>query len=315
MLPQRQATAFPCWSSFNHVEIWCPSLDDGYLFCVPDSDTKPFAVESAVYHFPFGAGTPGRVWINQIPEYIENIADVSDSYYLRRENASRAGFRSLLAVPVRSPEACSGFPSCVVVGYTYNGRPMPNLRQATREAQSTFRNHPFVRRHTTTVMLNYQSQLLNTAIRMMHGMNSYAQNTKHQQIRRERTGGQLPCGNIRIMGPQEMLHFQRMNGLQCEGEGTILCRVCALSRFREDSFFGHVCEVCISYACVDCLVSTVSCACPRNHVCAKCVETCQNCHEVCCSECVQCLENGIFMCSDCLSLTHEMTAGESSREE
>ena len=114
-------------SYFDHFELWCPSLENGHLFSLPpmiNADSS-FATESHAYRFPFGCGTPGRVWTMHCAESINDIASIERSVYYRRDKARVAGFSALVGVPVYVDNMPGGFPACVFIGYTKFERPLP----------------------------------------------------------------------------------------------------------------------------------------------------------------------------------------------
>ena len=142
-------------SHFDHAEIWCPSLENGHLFCLPPlcNSESEFVVMSAAFRFPFGRGTPGRVWKEQRAESIQDIAEVDESFYLRRATACRAGYRKLVGVPVHSPDLPGGFPACVFVGYAKKPRVLPAVKDVQRCAQEIFAELPRVK-HNISVALH-----------------------------------------------------------------------------------------------------------------------------------------------------------------
>ncbi|HAZ48511.1 MAG TPA: hypothetical protein DDW76_08665 [Cyanobacteria bacterium UBA11369] len=102
-------------ASWKYGEIWVPKND--LLQCHPafymaDDKYAEFRQESETFTFGVGAGLPGRVWLTQQSEWIEN-ASLEPSIYYRSHLAKKAGLKAALGVPIIE----SGSVVAVVVFY------------------------------------------------------------------------------------------------------------------------------------------------------------------------------------------------------
>jgi len=86
-------------------EAWIPSSDGRVLeYCLAwywkyESLTE-FSSYSETITFSQGLGLPGAVWKSQEAQWLEDISQVSQTKFLRREIALRVGLKSCFAVPI-----------------------------------------------------------------------------------------------------------------------------------------------------------------------------------------------------------------------
>ena len=294
-------------NDFDHVELWCPSLENGHLFSLPPliNADSTFVAESQTYRFPFGCGTPGRVWESQCAEAIEDIASVDERFYLRRSRACRAGYRALVSVPVHAAEMPGGFPACVFVGYTKRGRSLPGVVGLQYKVQKIFSHHPYVQQNMweTTCWLRQQHDSVS--------LRALSLTARSRQIGAARARGARRTGEGAASNPDPrqirrmLLELKRSSGLNATGYKAVTCGTCRRASFREGSSYGDRCEVCISATCVNCTVVCTGCTCPRQYVCGRCVVICEGCQSVCCMEC----SFDGSKCHRCHAASHE-TSGE-----
>ncbi len=84
-------------------EAWIPQ--GGLLECSPawyrnTQNIDKFRLESENITFLSGVGLPGRVWSSKQPEWMQNVANASDSAFLRKPCALEVGFKSALGIPI-----------------------------------------------------------------------------------------------------------------------------------------------------------------------------------------------------------------------
>ncbi len=89
-------------ADWQYGEVWFP--DGDLLRCHPahylaSEQLAEFRKASVDYMFAPGAGLPGRVWILQEPEWIENVS-LEPAIYYRSHLAKRVGLKAALGVPV-----------------------------------------------------------------------------------------------------------------------------------------------------------------------------------------------------------------------
>jgi signal transduction protein with GAF and PtsI domain len=102
-------------AGWKYGEMWVPKND--LLQCHPayymaDEKYAEFRQESETFTFGLGAGLPGRVWLTQQKEWIEN-ASLEPSIYYRSHLAKKVGLKAALGVPIIE----SGSVLAVVVFY------------------------------------------------------------------------------------------------------------------------------------------------------------------------------------------------------
>jgi len=88
------------------AEAWIPNTQRTFLECSPAwsaSDLpafKQFRQDSQKLQFAPGVGLPGRVWLSQQPEWIQNLALEPESVFARSQMVLDTGLSSCLAVPL-----------------------------------------------------------------------------------------------------------------------------------------------------------------------------------------------------------------------
>ncbi len=102
-------------AGWKYGEIWVPKND--LLQChrayyIADEKYAEFRKESESFTFGLGAGLPGRVWLTQQSESIENVS-LEPSIYYRSHLAKKFGLKAALGVPILE----SGVVVAVVVFY------------------------------------------------------------------------------------------------------------------------------------------------------------------------------------------------------
>ena len=102
-------------AGWKYSEIWVPKND--LLQChrayyIADEKYAEFRKESESFTFGLGAGLPGRVWLTQQSESIENVS-LEPSIYYRSHLAKKFGLKAALGVPILE----SGAVVAVVVFY------------------------------------------------------------------------------------------------------------------------------------------------------------------------------------------------------
>jgi PAS domain S-box-containing protein len=93
------------FTGWDYGEAWIPSGDGQILICSPAwyssiEGLEEFRQCSERISFPAGIGFPGRVWINQRPEWIWDISLEEEAHFLRKYPALECGLQSGLAIPV-----------------------------------------------------------------------------------------------------------------------------------------------------------------------------------------------------------------------
>ena len=102
-------------ASWKYGEVWVPKNDllQSHQACyMADEKYAEFRKESETFTFGSGAGLPGRVWLTQQSEWIEN-ASLEPSIYYRSHLAKKVGLKAALGVPIIE----SGSVVAVVVFY------------------------------------------------------------------------------------------------------------------------------------------------------------------------------------------------------
>ncbi|MFC7189478.1 GAF domain-containing protein [Halocatena marina] len=84
-------------------EVWTES-NDGLEFLGAETGVDhtfaPFSAAARDRRFKRGEGLVGRVWNTKSPEWMENISKVSDSEFLRRNEARAVGLKATLSIPI-----------------------------------------------------------------------------------------------------------------------------------------------------------------------------------------------------------------------
>nr|WP_275974352.1 GAF domain-containing protein [Argonema galeatum] len=89
-------------SGWKYGEVWIPDsklmrLHPAYYMV--SEELADFRKESESFTFAAGAGLPGRVWMMQKPEWIENV-ELEPAIYYRSHLAKKAGLKAGLGVPI-----------------------------------------------------------------------------------------------------------------------------------------------------------------------------------------------------------------------
>jgi adenylate cyclase len=84
-------------------EAWVPKAEGTVLECVPgrclDSSLSTFKEQSKNQTFAPGVGLPGRIWLSQQPEWIEDCSSHPE-LFVRSHMATAAGLRAVFGVPI-----------------------------------------------------------------------------------------------------------------------------------------------------------------------------------------------------------------------
>lgn len=96
-------------TDWNFGEAWIPKLDRKALTCSPayyESDDKleKYRKLSESLTFPPGIGLPGRAWLSQQPQWVQDVSMLSDSISLRSEMAKECGLKAGLGIPIIANE-------------------------------------------------------------------------------------------------------------------------------------------------------------------------------------------------------------------
>lgn len=94
---------------WNLGEAWIPSSDGKVLQCskgryVSNSSFSEFRKKSWELTFAPGVGLPGRIWLSQYYEWIEDISNAPEQVFFRSEIAAIVGLRSAFGVPIVSDD-------------------------------------------------------------------------------------------------------------------------------------------------------------------------------------------------------------------
>lgn len=87
---------------WKYGEVWLPKndlLQSHPAYYMADEKYADFRKESETFTFGLGAGLPGRVWLTQQSEWIEN-ASLEPSIYYRSHLAKKVGLKAALGVPI-----------------------------------------------------------------------------------------------------------------------------------------------------------------------------------------------------------------------
>ncbi|MDJ0575402.1 MAG: GAF domain-containing protein [Xenococcaceae cyanobacterium MO_234.B1] len=96
-------------TNFPYGEIWLPKAENNLLelssnyhvvFGNHQDDLELFHQCSQDFILSKGEGLPGRVWLNQEPEWILNVSAESEGYFLRNKIAGVCGVKTGFAIPV-----------------------------------------------------------------------------------------------------------------------------------------------------------------------------------------------------------------------
>ena len=91
--------------AWDYGEGWLPNPEKGVLEYVPQlNECSPtfqrFQEQSRLISFSPGEGLPGRIWLTQKPEWIEDCSISPESVYLRAQLAVEAGLKAVFGVPI-----------------------------------------------------------------------------------------------------------------------------------------------------------------------------------------------------------------------
>ena len=96
-------------TNFPYGEIWLPNDDKDLLELSShyhvvsgnhQDDLELFHECSQEFILSKGEGLPGRVWLNQKPEWILDVSAESEGYFLRNRIAGVCGVKTGFAIPV-----------------------------------------------------------------------------------------------------------------------------------------------------------------------------------------------------------------------
>jgi signal transduction protein with GAF and PtsI domain len=118
---------------WKYGEAWVP--DGDVLRCHPayymaSQEIASFRRESEDFTFRSGAGLPGRVWLLQEPEWIENVSEQPAIYY-RSHIAKPVGLKAAVGVPIQE----AGNVKMVLVFYSDRIQPPSETAIANLMAQ------------------------------------------------------------------------------------------------------------------------------------------------------------------------------------
>jgi signal transduction protein with GAF and PtsI domain len=87
---------------WKYAEVWVP--DGRVLRChashyMASEQLAVFRNESEEFTFTAGSGLPGRVWMLETPEWIENVT-LEPAIYYRSDIAKKVGLKAALGVPI-----------------------------------------------------------------------------------------------------------------------------------------------------------------------------------------------------------------------
>lgn len=90
---------------WNLGEAWIPSSDGKVLKCAlgryaSDLSFSEFRQTTWQLSFAPGAGMPGRIWLSQQSEWIDDVSTASKEVFLRWELAAKVGLKSAFGVPI-----------------------------------------------------------------------------------------------------------------------------------------------------------------------------------------------------------------------
>ncbi len=94
---------------WNLAEAWIPDSDGKILKCAKskcasDLCFSEFRKASLQLQFDSGMGMPGRIFISQQPEWIEDVSQVNEEIFLRFENAGNVGLKAAFGLPIMAED-------------------------------------------------------------------------------------------------------------------------------------------------------------------------------------------------------------------
>ena len=90
---------------WNLAEAWIPDSDGKILKCArskyaSDLSFLEFRKASLELKFDSGMGMPGRIFISQQPEWIEDVSQVNEEIFLRFKSAENVGLKAAFGLPI-----------------------------------------------------------------------------------------------------------------------------------------------------------------------------------------------------------------------
>jgi PAS domain S-box-containing protein len=91
--------------NWDFGEAWIPAQDGSALTCSPawycsDPELVSFRQVSEPLTFEAGRGLPGRIWVSQQPEWIEDVSCCETSIFYRMPSASQVELKACFGVPI-----------------------------------------------------------------------------------------------------------------------------------------------------------------------------------------------------------------------
>lgn len=103
-------------TEWEYGEVWLPKINspilelssDWYVSIQLNDDRllawKQFRYCSEKFVLQVGEGLPGRVWASQTAEWIRDVSDPSESYFLRNEIAKAFKARASFGLPINTKD-------------------------------------------------------------------------------------------------------------------------------------------------------------------------------------------------------------------
>jgi len=90
---------------WNLGEAWIPSSDGQFLKCAlgsyaSDLSFSEFRQTSCQLSFAPGVGMPGRIWLGQQSEWIDDVSTAPEQVFLRSQIAANVGLKAAFGVPI-----------------------------------------------------------------------------------------------------------------------------------------------------------------------------------------------------------------------
>jgi len=90
---------------WNLGEAWIPSSDGQFLKCAlgsyaSDLSFSEFRQTSCQLSFAPGVGMPGRIWLSQQSEWIDDVSTAPEQVFLRSQIAANVGLKAAFGVPI-----------------------------------------------------------------------------------------------------------------------------------------------------------------------------------------------------------------------
>ena len=118
-------------TGWSYGEAWVPQPDGAVLECSPAwygsiQSLEKFRRFGEKLKITLGNGLPGRVWLSQQPEWIQDVSLQPDTKFLRTQIATEIGFKAALGVPIIAD----------VRAKTQNSKPQTALLQPREASES-----------------------------------------------------------------------------------------------------------------------------------------------------------------------------------